>query len=82
MAKQYFHAEFKQEPAGKAKRCKRFIAQDVGLYQRGKDRFCVVYGKQVDDDLTYNQAASALGSALMHALACDGRLDNRERGES
>jgi hypothetical protein len=77
----YFHAEFKQTPAGKAKVCKRFTALDVTLYQRGKDHFAIVYGKQVQDDLSYAQACMELGAALMHSLACDGRVDQRMKGE-
>lgn len=53
----------------------------IELRQRGKDRFVVIYGLQVDDELTYGAAAAKLGQAIMHALACEGQLDNRERGE-
>lgn len=51
------------------------------LEQRGKDNFRVTYGKQVDDNLNYGEAAAKLGQALMHSLACDGKLDNRAKGE-
>lgn len=40
--------------------------------------FRVVYGYQVDDRLTYADAAAKLGQAIMHAIACDGNLDNEE----
>lgn len=53
----------------------------IQLFQRGKDRFRVVYGMQADDNLTYAQAAAKLGQAIMHSLACEGKLDNREKGE-
>lgn len=53
----------------------------VRLFQRGKDNFGVQYGLQVDDRLTYADAAAKLGQALMHALACESRLDNRTRDE-
>ena len=53
----------------------------IQLWQDGKDNFRVVYGKQVDANLTYSQAALKLGSAMMHYLACENRLDNRMRGE-
>jgi hypothetical protein len=53
----------------------------VRLIQTGKDRFTVVYGKEVKTGLTYAQAGSAYGLAIMHALACEGLLDNRARGE-
>lgn len=54
---------------------------DIVLSQRGKDNFTVTYGRQVDRGLTYGQACGKLGQAIMHALACEGKLDNRERGE-
>lgn len=53
----------------------------VRLYQRGRDSFTVEYGKQIKDWLTYGQAARELGECLMHLMAYEGRLDNRERGE-
>lgn len=40
--------------------------------------FTVTYGKQVTRDLTYSEAAAEYGSCLMHALACEGRLDNEK----
>lgn len=53
----------------------------ISLQQHGKDNFTVVYGLQVDKQLNYGNAAAKLGQAIMHALACEGRLDNREKGE-
>jgi len=53
----------------------------VSLQQRGKDNFAVRYGKEVHADMNYAFAASKLGEALMHQLACDGDLDNRMKGE-
>ena len=41
-----------------------------------EDLFCLTYGFQVDDGLTYVQAASKLGFALMHRAACDGMLES------
>jgi hypothetical protein len=61
--------------------CHRDEACGVRLIQTGKDRFTVVYGKQVKADLNYAQAAAEYGRSVMHALACEGMLDNRERGE-
>ena len=46
-----------------------------------EDLFCVTYGFQVDDGLTYSQAASKLGQALMHRAACDGMLDSFEEDD-
>jgi hypothetical protein len=62
----------------------RICMQDglVTLQQRGKDNFAVRYGKEVYAELSYAFAASKLGEALMHQLACDEKLDNRMRGEA
>ena len=53
----------------------------IKLQQSGKDSFHVTYGKQVMKFLTYPAAAAELGSCIMHALACEGKLDNRQKGE-
>lgn len=66
------------------KLCYRIEIGPIGaieLHQRGPDRFRVTYGRQVKDELTYSQAALELGADIMHWLACDAKLDNRERGE-
>lgn len=57
------------------------LAFPIKLEQLGVDRFRVTYGLQVDDELTYGRAAAKYGEAIMHALACDSKLDNRIRGE-
>ena len=73
----------KANPLGK-KLCATFAVagMPIMLHQEAKDRFTVTYWKQVTDGLTYSQAATELGSCIMHALACDGQLDNRARGEA
>lgn len=53
----------------------------ISLHQQGRDRFSVIYGQQRDEGLDYGTAASKLGEAIMHALACASRLDNRKKGE-
>jgi hypothetical protein len=53
-------------------------AWPIELRQNGVNRFTVTYGRQVESGLTYSQAATKYGEAIMHALACEGRLDNRE----
>jgi len=58
------------------------VAFGVRLLQTGVDRFTVEYGLQVKSGLNYAAAATELGACIMHALACDGKLDNRERGEA
>ena len=51
------------------------------LEQRGKDSFRVTYGREVQDGLSYAYAARRYGEAIMHWLACEGKLDNRHKGE-
>lgn len=53
-------------------------AQLIELHQQGRDRFSVRYGLQFKDGLSYGAAAKELGACIMHDLACDGLLDNRE----
>ena len=53
----------------------------VKLIQNGKDNFTVVYGLQVKKNLNYAEAGKELGYSIMHALACESKLDNREKGE-
>ncbi len=48
----------------------------IKLGQQGPDNFTVTYGKQVDSNLTYGDACSKLGQAILHALACAGKIDN------
>ncbi len=56
-------------------------AYPIVLSQQGRDKFTVQYGKQIDKQLTYGQACTALGQAIMHKLSCDGDVDNRMPGE-
>jgi hypothetical protein len=55
---------------------------EITLSQKGKDNFAVQYGKQYTEGLPYSEAAFELGACIMHALACDSKLDNRTRRES
>jgi hypothetical protein len=57
------------------------LAFKVALLQLGPDNFTVVYGKQVKPGLTYAKAAYEYGCAVMHALACEGKLDNSDPDE-
>lgn len=61
--------------------CYRINDADILLTQSGIDRFAVHYGKQVDRDLSYSDACSKLGQAILHHLACIDELDNRMKGE-
>lgn len=53
----------------------------IALSQQAVDEFTVTYWKQVKQGLTYDKAAAELGGCIMHALACDSKIDNRESGE-
>lgn len=53
----------------------------IRLTQTGVDRFSVDYGADQRAGLSYGDAAAKLGQAIMHALACEGKLDNRAKGE-
>lgn len=54
----------------------------IELQQTGFNRFSVVYGLQVKSGLNYGAAAAELGECLMHFQACEGKLDNRTKGEA
>jgi hypothetical protein len=59
--------------------CDYRVDADIELAQTGIDQFTVRYFKQIKSGLTYSQAAREYGCCLMHWLACEGKLDNRER---
>lgn len=63
------------------KTCFRDEKLDITLLQHGKNDFSVRYGLQLKEKLTYSEAATKLGTCIMHALACDSKLDNRVPGE-
>lgn len=52
------------------------LVYPLRLTQDAKGRFTVTYGKQVVPCQSYSEAAAEYGSCLMHALACEGRLNN------
>ena len=56
--------------------CADFHDGFIKLVQNGMDNFAVIYGVQVDNELTYSQAARKLGQAIMHNAACDYQLVN------
>lgn len=45
------------------------------LTQQGTNKFTVQYGEQTDSNLSYSRACSELGASIMHALACEGKLN-------
>lgn len=51
------------------------FAYPITVTKVGVDNFTVTYGKQVNSGLSYGAACDRLGSAIMHALSCDGVLD-------
>lgn len=49
----------------------------VALWRHSeRERFAVTYGCHYADNLTYSGAAEEVGSCLMHAMACNGLLDD------
>ncbi len=48
----------------------------ITLEQSASGAFRVTYGKQVTSGLSYAAAAAEYGSCIMHALACEGKLDS------
>lgn len=48
----------------------------VFIKQTGKDSFTVRYGLQVKRKMTYAEAAKEMGACIMHALACEGDIEN------
>lgn len=76
-----FAKEFNPVPVGTVCLELPDLAFGIRLEQDGPDDFRVVYGKQIDERLNYENAAQRLGEAIMHALACDARLDNSTPGE-
>ena len=51
---------------------------DIVLSQTEPDNFMVQYGAEVKSNLDYAQAAKSMGFCIMHALSCDGKIDNEE----
>ena len=47
---------------------------DVFLFRRNAGTFCVVYGLQVVDKLTREEAAASFGHCCLHQAACEGLL--------
>ena len=47
----------------------------VRLYQAKNGKFSVLYGAELHDGLSYDEAAREFGLCLLHALACTGRID-------
>jgi roadblock/LC7 domain-containing protein len=63
------------ERRGKVVYTQEIAGYTIQLRKRSANSFTVVYGKQVKPLLSYADAAKELGQCIMHALACEGRLD-------
>lgn len=50
----------------------------IVLQQKDHDNFTVQYGAEVKSNLDYYQAAKSMGFCIMHALSCEGKLDDGE----
>lgn len=51
---------------------------EITLHQNGRDSFRVAYGAQVSRGLSYENAARELGESIMHALACESKINTGE----
>ena len=51
---------------------------DIVLLQNDCDNFTVKYGAEVESNLDYSQAAKSIGFCVMHALSCDGKINDGE----
>ena len=51
---------------------------DIVLLQKEPDNFTVQYSEEIESNLDYSQAAKSMGFCIMHALSCEGKLDNQE----
>lgn len=49
---------------------------NIELVQLGTNNFTVMYGAQVWYRRSYVEAGKDLGYAIMHAAACEGKLEN------
>jgi len=47
---------------------------EVALWQFADESFAVTYGAETHERIPYTEAATRLGSALMHAAACAGLI--------
>lgn len=51
---------------------------DIVLLQTEPGNFTVQYGAEIESNLDYSQAAKSIGFCVMHALSCDGKINNEE----
>lgn len=51
----------------------------ISVKKQRKGRFAVQYGLSLTADLDYSAAAQEIGSCILHALGCAGKLDSGVR---
>ena len=51
---------------------------DIVLQQNEPDNFTVHYGAVIESNVDYSQAAKSIGFCIMHALSCDGKINDGE----
>jgi hypothetical protein len=51
---------------------------NIVLQQNDCDNFTVQYGAEIESNLDYSQAAKSMGFCIMHALSCDGKINDEE----
>ena len=51
---------------------------DIVLQQNEPDNFTVQYGAEIESNLDYSQAAKSMGFCIMHALSCEGKINDEE----
>lgn len=68
---------------GPSRRCHRIddLPFSIELWKAGPDDFTILYGLDIKKGLTYVAAATELGRCIMHALACESKIDNRTMEE-
>ena len=48
----------------------------VMLFQNPDRTFATRYGKEFTTNLSYTEAATSLGSILMHGFTCEGKIED------
>lgn len=67
----------KQIPRAQPVLTLKLAGYPITLQQNERSKlFTVTYGAQVDDRLSYGHACHKLGAAILHALACESKIDN------
>ena len=51
---------------------------NIILLQNNHANFTVQYGAKIESNLDYSKSAKSIGFCIMHALSCDGKINNGE----